>query len=200
MANNQRLTVGAGHRVSLIGFMFVVGAAWAPLAHADSSALSNPRVTFTASSSNGTKIVGTGTDLKLEVRGPWLIFKVPLSTVSTRHEGRDRQMRDRYLEADTHPAVELRVAREALSLPRGDGLVEGNAKAKLKLHGKARDTMVHYTIERKGSSLKVTSTFRVDLRLHGIDIPSYRGITVHHDVDVEVAFGSEDRVVVADAE
>ena len=161
--------------------------------------LANAHVKFTASVSSGPKIVGTGTDLRLETKGSLLIFKVPLSAVTTRKNTRDKQMRDRYLEADTHPTVELRMAREALTLPKGDGVVEGDAKASLKLHGKLRETTVHYSVERRGESLKVSGSFRLDLRAHGIDIPSYRGITVRPEVDVEVAFGGIDRAVIADA-
>jgi hypothetical protein len=194
---NQLSRMGGG----LAGFMvvFVGVLIAAPGARAEQSALSNPKVTFTATGSNGVKIVGAGTQLKLEVRGSLLIFKVPLHAMTTRVDARDRQMRDRYLEADTHPSVELRLAREALTIPKSDGATEGNANAKLILHGKARDTIVHYSLERKGDSLKVTGTFRVDLRVHGIDIPNYRGVTMRPDVDVEVAFGTMDRAVVADA-
>ena len=161
--------------------------------------LTNAHVKFTASVSNGPKIVGTGTDLRLESKGGLLIFKVPLSTVSTRKDARDRQMRDRYLEADTHPTVELQMAREALTIPKADGIFEGDAKASLKLHGKSRETIVHYSVERRGESLKVSGSFRIDLRSYGIDIPTYRGITVRPEVDVEVAFGGIDRAVIADA-
>jgi polyisoprenoid-binding protein YceI len=124
---------------------------------------------------------------------------VPLKTVTTRKDARDRQMRDRYLEADTHPTVELQMAREALTVPKRDGFFEGDAPARLKLHGKSRETMVHYSVERRGESLRVSGAFRVDLRAHGIDIPTYRGITVRPDVQVEVAFGDIDRAVIADA-
>lgn len=161
--------------------------------------LANARVKFTASASSGLKIVGTGTDLRFDSKGGFLIFKVPLNAVSTRVAPRDRQMRDRYLEADTHPAVELKIAREALTIPKADGIVESDAKANLTLHGKSRETIVHYALERRGESIKVSGSFRIDLRAHGIDIPVYRGVTVRPEVDVEVAFGGIDRAVIADA-
>ena len=161
--------------------------------------LADAHVKFTASVSNGPKIVGTGTDLRFEAKGSQLIFKVPLKAVTTRKDTRDKQMRDRYLEADTHPTVELQMAREELTIPKADGVFEGDAKASLKLHGKSRETIVHYSVERRGDSLKVSGSFRIDLRAHGVDIPTYRGITVRPEVDVEVAFGGIDRAVIADA-
>jgi len=182
-----------------IGVVLTMALAGQAPARAGERSLANAHVKFTASVSNGPKIVGTGNDLRLESKGSRLIFKVPLNSVSTRKDARDRQMRDRYLETDTHPTVELQMAREALTIPKRDGIFEGDAKASLKLHGRSRETIVHYSVERRGESLKVSGSFRVDLRAHGIDIPTYRGITLRPDVDVEVAFGGIDRAVIADA-
>lgn len=191
---NQRVRAGVW-----IG-VFVAGALALSLpAQAAERRLANAHVKFTASVSTGPKIVGTGTDLRFEAKGSLLVFKVPLNAVTTRKDTRDKQMRDRYLEADTHPTVELQLAREALTIPKADGVFEGDAKGRLKLHGKARETIVHYSVERRGESLQVSGSFRVDLRAHGVDIPTYRGITVRPEVDVEVAFGGIDRAVIADA-
>jgi polyisoprenoid-binding protein YceI len=189
--------------VDSIGLAAILATIFAALCatpvHAAERHLANARVKFTASVSTGMKIVGTGTDLRFDRKGSFLIFKVPLSGVTTRVAPRDRQMRDRYLEADTHPAVELKIAREALTIPKADGVVESDAKGTLTLHGKSRETIVHYALERRGESIKVSGSFRIDLRSHGIDIPVYRGVTVRPEVDVEVAFGGIDRAVIADA-
>jgi polyisoprenoid-binding protein YceI len=195
---NHGARAGAGGLVWM-GVLVAAVLAWPAPARAGERSLANAHVKFTAAVSSGPKIVGTGTDLRLETKGGQLIFKVPLRTVTTRKDARDRQMRDRYLEADTHPTVELQMAREALTIPKRDGVFEGDAKASLKLHGKSRETIVHYSVERRGESLRVTGSFRVDLRAHGIDIPAYRGITLRPEIDVEVAFGGIDRAVIADA-
>ncbi len=191
---NQRARAGVW-----IGVFVATALALPAPARAAERNLAHAHVKFTASVSSGPKIVGTGTDLRLETKGGILIFKVPLRAVTTHKDARDKQLRDRYLEADTHPTVDLRMAREALTVPKADGVFEGDAKASLKLHGKSRETIVHYSIERRGDSLKVSGSFRIDLRAHGIDIPTYRGITVRPEVDVEVAFGGIDRAVIADA-
>lgn len=195
---NQRACAGVWIGV-FIGFFLATALALPVPAGAAERNLAHAHVKFTASVSSGLKIVGTGTDLRFETKGGFLIFKVPLSAVTTHKDTRDKQLRDRYLEADTHPTVELQMAREALTIPKADGVFEGDAKASLKLHGKSRETTVHYSIERRGDSLKVSGSFRVDLRAHGIDIPTYRGMTVRPEVDVEVAFGGIDRAVIADA-
>ena len=195
--SNRRARAGA-RGLAYVFCLTALAVFCASPAHAAERNLANARVKFTASASTGLKIVGTGTDLRLETKAGFLVFKVPLSAVTTRVPPRDRQMRDRYLEADTHPLVELKIAREALTVPKADGIFEGDAKANLTLHGKARETIIHYSLERRGESLKVSGSFRIDLRSHGVDIPSYRGITVRPEVDVEVAFGGIDRAVIAE--
>jgi len=196
---NQRARAGVWIGVCIGSFAAAALGLYPLPAGAVERNLANAHVKFTASVSSGPKIVGTGTDLRFEARGGLLIFKVPLRAVTTHKDARDKQLRDRYLEADTHPTVELQMLRDALTIPKADGIYEGDAKASLKLHGKSRETIVHYSVERRADSLRVSGSFRIDLRAHGIDIPTYRGITVHPEVDVEVAFGGIDRAVIADA-
>ena len=187
-------------RVSLAGLLVVAGGvAGAPRRAAAADGLTSPAVTFTIATSNGTKITGKGTELKLVTQGGWLIFRVPLSAVTTDHGPRDRQMRDRYLEADTHPMVELKMAREALKIPKGGGSSEGTAVATLNLHGKSRQVSVHYGLQRKGETVQVNGSFEIDLRAHGIDVPRLRGVTVEPKVAVNVSFGTVDREMVAEA-
>ena len=189
------------HRMAGLNRMFVlIGViAFSSLGYAAEPGLRNPKVTFTATGAAGLKVVGTGTELTLETQGQTLVFKAPLRSISTGIALRDRQMRDKYLEVESYPFIELRIAREALSLPALNGGTSGDAKARLSMHGKAKDTTVHYSIRRQGQWVEVTGTFRVDVRAHGIDVPNYRGMTLNPEVDVEVSFGSLDRAVVADA-
>jgi hypothetical protein len=186
--------VGLNQMVFLIGVI-----AFSSLGYAAESGLRNPRVTFTATGAAGLKVVGTGRELVLEAQGQTLVFRVPLRSIGTGIGMRDRQMRDKYLEVESYPFVELRMARDALNLPVWNGATTGDAKARLTMHGKVKDTNVHYTIRRQGQWVDVTGTFRVDMRAHGIDLPSHRGLTLNPEVDVEVSFGALDRAVVADA-
>jgi hypothetical protein len=43
-------------------------------------------------------------------------------------------------------------------------------------------------VARTGGSLHVGGTTKLDIRDYGIDIPSYLGVTVKPDIDVEVQF------------
>src|SRR5437763_15739059 len=95
---------GARVRVEVwIGVVLGMALAWQAPARAGERSLANAHVKFTAAVSNGPKIGGTGNDLSLESEGSRLVVKVPLNSVRTRTDARDRQLRDRYLEADTHP-------------------------------------------------------------------------------------------------
>ena len=151
----------------------------------------DPRVTFTVTSAAGDKLVGRGTELLLDSEGPWLIFRVPLGSMTTGVASRDRQLRDKYLEVESYPAVELRVARDALKIA-----ASADVAARLTLHGKTRETSLHYAIKKEGGFLKVSSTLRIDLRDHGIDLPSYRGVAMNPHVAVDVSFGVLDGAVV----
>src|SRR5262245_39421154 len=94
----RRWVAGLGRAIALIGVTVFSGSG-----HAAGSGLSNPKVTFTATTAGptGTKVVGTGTQLTLESQGDWLVFKVPLRSISTGAALLDRQIRDKYLEVET---------------------------------------------------------------------------------------------------
>jgi len=189
----RRNVVGLVSRIFVIGVIVFAGSG-----NAAESGLADAKVTFTATATAGAKIVGTARELTLEAQGPWLVFKAPLRTITTGIPLRDRQMRDKYLEVESFPFVELRLGRETLSLPALNGASAGEARGRLSLHGKSKDTTVRYSVRREGDAIKVSASFRIDLRAYGIDIPSYRGITLNPDVDVDVGFAAVDRAVVAD--
>ena len=189
----RRSVAGLGLKILVVGVIAFAGSGYAA-----ESGLSHARVTFTATGTGGMKIVGTGRDLTLENQGQWLVFRAPLRTITTGVPLRDRQMRDKYLEVESFPFVELRLARETLSIPALNGATAGDASGRLSLHGKSKDATVHYTLRKEGDSVKVSASFRIDLRAYGIDVPSFRGLTLNPDVDVDVGFAAIDRAVVAD--
>jgi len=189
----RRRVAGLDQAILLIGVF-----ALSVPGYAAESSLQSPRVTFTATGPAGMKVVGKGTELTFASQGAWVVFKVPLRSVSTGMGMRDRQLRDKYLEVESFPFAELRVARDALSMPALNGASEGDVPARLSLHGKTADTTVHYAIARQGERIKVAGSFRIDLRAHGIDVPNHHGMMLSPEVEVSVHFGALDRAVVAD--
>ncbi len=62
----------------------------------------------------------------------------------------------------------------------------------MKLHGKTKDVSFHYVARKDGNAMRVGGTVRVDMRDYGISVPSYLGVTVKPEVDVEVKFGAQE--------
>lgn len=190
----QRRAGGMVGAIVLVGSIVLAGSG-----HAADSGLSNTKVTFTATAPGPAhvKVVGSGTELTLQSLGEWLVFRVPLRSVTTGVAALDRQVRDKYLEIETFPMVELRVARGGFNIPSYNGAATGHADGRLTLHGKTRGTRVHYTIARQGESVTVRAGLRVDLRAFGVDVPRQGGLAMSPEVAVEVGFGTIDRAVVA---
>ena len=147
-----------------------------------------PQVAFHASGPAGMRIVGQTSDLDVDEQGGKVIIRVPLRNLHTGIELRDHHMRDKYLQVGSFPNAELSVDRSALHLPTGEGTVSGDATGAMSIHGHTKNVNVHYTVARVGGTLRVGGTSKIDIRDYGIDVPSYLGVTVKPDVDVEVQF------------
>jgi polyisoprenoid-binding protein YceI len=175
--------------------LLVVGlVALAGLAQAASyTATGTPQVKFTGKGPAGFTLVGTTDKMELKDDGQQLTFDVPLDTVKTGIELRDRHMREKYLQTDKYPKATLVVLRSALRMPQANGQsTEGQASGKLTLHGVTRDVPVSYKVIRNGDVNQVTGVMKLNFRDFGVEVPSYMGITVKPDVVVDVAFGAKE--------
>lgn len=146
-------------------------------------------VTFAATGPAGMRIVGTTSDLTVSDDTQNVTITVPLANLKTGIDLRDRHMREKYLQAGTYPNAELVVAKSAIHMPPSGGDASGDASGTMKLHGKTKTVNVHYAARRDGSAMKVGGSVHIDMRDYGIDVPSYMGVTVKPEVDVEVKFG-----------
>lgn len=147
-----------------------------------------PQVAFHASGPAGMKIQGTTSDLEVDEQGSRIVVRVPLKNLATGIALRDHHMREKYLQVGSYPNAELTVDRSAIHMPAGSDPVSGDATGTMALHGKTHATKFHYTVARSGSTMRVLGTTRLDMRDYGINVPSYLGITVKPEVDVEVQF------------
>ncbi len=138
----------------------------------------------------GLTIEGTTPDLALRDDGQNVVVVVPLGALTTGIGLRDKHMKE-YLEVQSFPQGELTVARSALKLPSG-GASSGDAKGTMKLHGKTKDVTVHYTASPSGDGFDVKGATHIDMRDFGIKVPSYLGVTVKPDVDIDVRFHATD--------
>lgn len=147
-----------------------------------------PQVAFHASGPAGMRIVGTTSDLEVDDRGAKITIRVPLRNLATGISMRDHHMREKYLQIGSFPNAELTVDRSALRMPTGQGTVSGDATGSMAIHGHTKNVNFHYSVGRIGGTLGVTGTTHLDIRDYGIEIPSYLGVTVKPDIDVEVQF------------
>ena len=153
-------------------------------------ALSKPsesRVKFTASGPAGLKIEGTTSELDLADDGTNVVLTVRLANLDTGISIRDKHTKD-CLEVEKYPDTKLTVARSALKLPPAGEKSSGDAPGTLKLHGKDLPTSVHYDVKTDGGALVVDGKLHINIKDAGITAPSYAGITVKPDVDVDVHF------------
>ena len=175
---------------------FHVAAALLPVlvpltADARLSATSGSQVSFVALGPAGMRIVGTSSDLSISDDAQNVAVTVPLGNLKTGIELRDHHMRDKYLEVGKYPNAELVVPKSAIHYPSGSQTSSGDATGTMKLHGKTKSVSFHYIARGDGGTTHVGGTVHLDMRDFGIDVPSYLGVTVKPEVDVEVKFGAQ---------
>jgi len=155
------------------------------------SALGKPaesRVGFQAIGPAGMRIEGTTADLDVTSDGDHIVIQVPLSNLKTGIEVRDRHMRDKYLEVQKYPQAKLTVARGDVKLPQAGEKASYDAQAVLDLHGQTKNVSVHYDLKGEASGVVVDGKLHVNMKDVGIEVPSYLGVTVKPDVDVNAHF------------
>jgi predicted outer membrane repeat protein len=173
-------------RVALVTLAFAT--TLAVTADARLARTGTPQVAFHASGPAGMKIVGQTSDLDIDDQGARIVIKVPLRNLATGISLRDDHMRNKYLQVGSFPNAELSVDRATIHFPNGDGVSSGDASGTMAIHGKTKNVSFHYNVARTGGALHVGGTTKLDIRDYGIDIPSYLGVTVKPDIDVEVQF------------
>ena len=151
-----------------------------------------PSVEFTALGPAGLKIVGVTHDLDLRDDGANVVVSVPLANLDTGISLRNKHMREKYLEVDKYPRAELTVARADVRVPVAGTDTDGDAPATMSIHGVSRAVRFSYRARREGNGIHVTGSVHVNVKDHGIAIPSYLGVTVKPDVDVSVTFDASE--------
>lgn len=99
--------------------------------------------------------------------------KIPLNTLKTGIELRDKHMKEKYLETQTHPDAELIEAS-------GKG---GKGRGKLKLHGIEKEVSGTYKIV---GGKELEAEFPIKLSDYGITGIKYMGVGVKDEVKITV--------------
>lgn len=131
----------------------------------------------------GIPIDGTSQDVRVEDDGSHVRIVVGLAALTTGMRLRDAHMRDKYLEVRRWPDTRLEVDTALLSTTHVDRVIEGV----LTLHGTARKVPVVYRATCAEDVCDVTGSVAFDMRAFGVVVPAYFGLTVDHDVVVDVS-------------
>ncbi len=143
-------------------------------------------VTVLARGPAGLHIQGKSTEVSLEDEPSALLFKVPLAPIDTGIDLRNRHLRES-LEVDKFPDATLRVMRADLKFPKEGSPVESQVTGELMLHGRSRPVPVRYRAERRpGGPTRIAGSLQLDMRAFQIVPPSYLGVAVSPDVEVDV--------------
>ncbi len=108
-------------------------------------------------------------------------FSLPVKSLKTGIELRDRHLQEKYLDAEKFPLILLQVKGDLPS--SGEGLFEGE----LDLHGKkvpVKGALAGYVMKEGKASF--SASFSISLSQFEIAIPKYLGITIADRVDVTV--------------
>ncbi len=152
-----------------------------------------PSVAFHAVGSvPGMKIDGSTNELNVTDDGTNVKITVPLAKLDTKIALRNDHMRNKYLEVGTYPNAELTVARSALKIPAAGASSAGDATGTMKIHGKEHQVTFHYAAGNSGGKIAVKGSVHLNTNDYGIVIPSYAGVTMKPDLDVEVSFVATD--------
>jgi polyisoprenoid-binding protein YceI len=144
--------------------------------------------TFNGKGPGGFKLEGKTNELSIKDDGQTVTYVVPLASLKTGIDLRDRHMREKYLQTDKYPDAVLVVPWSGIRLPESGQAVTQTVTGQMSLHGRTKDVPVTYTVRKKGDVYETTGRVPLNIKDFGIDIPSYLGVTVKPDIETSVAF------------
>lgn len=189
-ARPARLSRPAGRSLTAglaLAALLVAAPALAALGHAREGAVS-----FHATGPAGLKIEGKTSDVAVREDAGKVHVIVPLANLDTGISLRNKHMREKYLEVGKYPNAELVVDRAALKFPADGQETSASAPGQMTIHGQTKPVTFTYKASRAGSAYQVSGAVHVNLKDHGIDVPSYAGVTVKPDVDVTLKMKVDD--------
>jgi polyisoprenoid-binding protein YceI len=144
--------------------------------------------TFSGKGPAGFKLEGKTEEVSLLDDGKKVVISVPLATLKTGIDLRDRHMREKYLEVDKFPNAVLEVLWSVIHLPTDGQTSTQTVPGKMTLHGKTRDVSVTYTLKRVGEAFEASGTLPLNLKDFDIILPNYLGVTVKPDIETLTSF------------
>lgn len=178
------------HRSWRVGRSLIAAAALALpfVAQASLVRMGDAAVQFTAIGPGGLRIGGRSGDLQVTDTGAAIKVTVPLAGLKTGIDLRDRHMKEKYLHVAQYPNAVLEVQRAALKQPAAGGSVTAEVDGTLLLHGVTKPVHFKYAAKHEGGRIRVDGGLRIDIRNHGIEVPSYMGLKVKPEVEAGAQF------------
>ena len=168
--------------------MVAAGLSLAATAAAALSSGGDARIVFKATGPAGLSFEGKGRDVKLKEDGNNVVVSVKIDGLATGIDLRDRHMKEKYLESGKYPFATLEVDKSKLHFPEGSA-VSGTTDGKLTLHGVSKVVKVSYKADGDRNQAKIDGSMHINMKDFKIEVPSYLGVTVKPNVDVEVKLG-----------
>lgn len=179
--SNQPVHPAAGDpmtaRTALLSFATLLGAAVLAPALGSALSLEDEDVKFTASATGGLNIYGEVEKMAVAESAGNVVFTVAAEDVDTGIKLRNKHMRG-YLEAEKFPNITLAIPRAEVQLPEDGKQTSGTVRGQFTVHGVTKPAVVTYKIKKKKKLWKIDARFEYDIRDHGIETPSYLGISV----------------------
>lgn len=150
------------------------------------------KVVFKAAGPAGLSFEGKGKEVSLKELGAAVVVTVKLGSIETGIALRDRHMKEKYLETGKYPDAVLEVEKSKLQFPSGSA-VHATVDGKLTLHGVTHPVKVDYHAEGNAKHANVDGTLRINMKDYKVEVPSYLGVTVRPNVDIEVKLAVVDQ-------
>lgn len=117
-------------------------------------------------------------------------FQFPLNTLNTGIKLRDKHMKKKYLETKAHPNAVFEV--KSWDIPNADQLfstgLDTTLSGTLTIRKIPQKVDVQLQLTPEGKNLKVLAKLKTKISDFNIELPSFMGITVAEDIDLQIAF------------
>ncbi len=143
---------------------------------------------FSGKGPAGFKLEGKTNEVTIKDQGEKVIFTVPLATLKTGIDLRDRHMHEKYLEVAKYPDAVLEVLWSVIKLPENGQTLTQTTNGKMTIHGKTKEVPVTYTVKRNGDVYEASGKVPLNLKDFDINVPNYLGVTVKPDIETAVSF------------
>jgi polyisoprenoid-binding protein YceI len=142
--------------------------------------IAKPKIGFHANGEPGALDIDAKTEsLTLADDGTTLTFTVDMNTVKTGIDLRDEHMKSKFLHTETYPNAVLAFPKASIQWPTELGQkATGTLDAQFTAKGATKAVKVKYEVQKTKQGWKCTGDFDYNTNDHGIEVPSYLGVTV----------------------